>query len=316
MIDRHYFDDFLDAKTKKYLKVPIFVEQAFVASDIKSIHHNDYSIIDPQTFCALPFSDEYYSFAPSIFAKQENSSILLFHKGHTVDDPIIITHKNTVETIIIIARANSRATIIIDQKTAGLLLSKIEIIADQNASIAIVIISDSAHWSKQIVNVHLRQSGAVVDVKAIVALNYKMQASLQTNQWHHANNTTSTVTVKTVVSDNACFLYQGCISIEKNAHCSSASQQNKNILWSTGAQAWSIPSLEVKTNDVKCAHGAATGPLDEEHIWYLKTRGMQLDMIHTLLINAFFKDLCDKKSTQAFYQHTILDRIVKKIIKE
>lgn len=311
------FNRFLDPKTEKYLTLPVFDAQDLIQTYVQQEHNDTYSIMNLQQLTELSFYAHYSSFAPDIFNfNDQNVSVLLLHKEKKIVEPISMNYSGTsmAQKTIIIAQEHAQATVIIDQKSSNIFLHQLEIIADQNAEITVFIVSDSSEWSKYSINVHLKGQGAAVHIKGLLALRNTMQNSIQTKQFHYARHTNSTVCVKAIIADNARFLYQGCISIDPEAQYSSATQQNKNILWNHGAQAWSIPSLEVKTNEVTCAHGSATGPLDAEHIWYLQTRGLPLNAIHRLLVNAFFQELFDQNATQALYQRTIMNRILNTIL--
>ena len=69
-------------------------------------------------------------------------------------------------------------------------------------------------------------------------------------------------------------IYQGLIEVPPNAVRTDAYLTNKNLVLNSGARADSIPSLQIKTNDVKCSHGSTTGRIDPEQRFYLMSRGI------------------------------------------
>ena len=81
------------------------------------------------------------------------------------------------------------------------------------------------------------------------------------------------------------------VRMEKEARGAYASQENKNMLLSSGARALSVPSLEVLTHDVHCFHGSAIGRFDEEQLLYAGSRGIDEKTAQRLLLHAFFADL-------------------------
>ena len=70
-------------------------------------------------------------------------------------------------------------------------------------------------------------------------------------------------------------------------------QTNKNLLLSASAQAYTRPRLEIFADDVKCAHGATVGQLDDEALYYLRTRGIPQKAARDLLIYAFTVDILE-----------------------
>ena len=112
-----------------------------------------------------------------------------------------------------------------------------------------------------------------------------------TQQHHQVGDTRSDLAIRSIVADQSHASYQGMIRIERNAVNADACQQNKNLLLSSNARAWSVPGIEVLNNEVKCFHGSAIGQLDEEQIWYLLSRGLDEKMARTILLEAFITSL-------------------------
>jgi Fe-S cluster assembly protein SufD len=116
-----------------------------------------------------------------------------------------------------------------------------------------------------------------------------IRQTLHTMQIHEAAGTTSDLLVKTVLSDRAKCLYDGGIRVEKKARKTNAYQRNENLLLSGRAYAESKPSLEILANDVRCTHGSTTGPVDEQELWYLTTRGIPKAAGEKLITEGFIR---------------------------
>lgn len=115
--------------------------------------------------------------------------------------------------------------------------------------------------------------------------------TINTVQHHSVPYATSSVVVKTVLYDDAQFFYNGMITVEKDAHHTSARQENKNIVLTGTARAFSKPQLEVLTNDVQCFHASAIGKLDADALFYMQSRGLSSHQAHHLLLQGFFADV-------------------------
>jgi Fe-S cluster assembly protein SufD len=123
------------------------------------------------------------------------------------------------------------------------------------------------------------------------------EGSLVIHQKHLAPKTTSQAIVKSILSDSAKFSYRGSIHIEKTASLSDASQENRNLLLSGEARAFSEPALEILTSDVKCHHASTTSPLDKEMLFFATTRGLSPKSARELLVSGFLQSSLDTLHT-------------------
>ncbi len=116
----------------------------------------------------------------------------------------------------------------------------------------------------------------------------------RTIQDHIAPKTTSDLLFKGAVSDTARSVYSGLIRISKEARGTKAFQTNRNLILSEGAEASSVPNLEIETDDVVCSHASAVGPIDDEQRYYLESRGIQPDVAERLIVLGFFGEVLDR----------------------
>ncbi|MEO6000771.1 MAG: Fe-S cluster assembly protein SufD [Chitinophagaceae bacterium] len=106
-------------------------------------------------------------------------------------------------------------------------------------------------------------------------------------------NCLSNTLYKGIVDDVATGIFNGKIFVRKDAQKTNAYQSNKNVLLSTGASVNTKPQLEIFADDVKCSHGCTVGSLDEEALFYLRSRGVDKDKARSLLLHAFAKDILE-----------------------
>src|SRR5205823_9464505 len=123
-------------------------------------------------------------------------------------------------------------------------------------------------------------------------------------QDHHGDATRSDLVIHDALRDRASANFTGLIRINKSARQTESSQEQKNILLSDRAKADSDPKLEILNNDViRCTHGAAVGPVDQEMIFYLQSRGLDWQEAEQLVVEGFFQSVLDKvahSDVQAF----------------
>lgn len=117
---------------------------------------------------------------------------------------------------------------------------------------------------------------------------YHLRSEVQ----HLAPNSQSEHLYKNVLFDQAFTEFYGIIHADNNGIGTQASQQNRNLLLSDRARAVSRPQLEILIDDLKCQHGAATGSLDEEELFYMRARGLSRELAMQMAIIGFVEEIC------------------------
>jgi Fe-S cluster assembly protein SufD len=111
---------------------------------------------------------------------------------------------------------------------------------------------------------------------------------------HQGRSTSSDVFLKGAVEDDAQSVFTGLLRIEKEAARTSTFETNRNLVLSENAKAHSVPNLEILCNDVMCGHASSVGPLEPEHLYYLRSRGLTRERAERLLIRGFFQEVIDR----------------------
>ena len=182
-----------------------------------------------------------------------------------------------------------------------------EYIIGENANLTLVLISRHAMSDTEI-TVRLVAAHSHVSVIGCIIEEKKDVHNLHTMQLHQAPNTTSNLLVKSALFGHAAFSYDGAIRVERQAQKTDAYQKNDNLLLSEFAHAKSKPSLEILANDVRCTHGATTGMLSEDQLWYLASRGISKPAATKLLVEGFFEQAI------ATISDTIMQQKVRRVL--
>jgi Fe-S cluster assembly protein SufD len=111
---------------------------------------------------------------------------------------------------------------------------------------------------------------------------------------HAMPNCFSDEKYKGILKDKSTAVFNGKIMVHLDAQKTNAYQRNQNILLSNEATVNTKPQLEIFADDVKCTHGATIGQLDEEPMFYLRSRGISENEARKLLLNAFADDIAEK----------------------
>ena len=121
--------------------------------------------------------------------------------------------------------------------------------------------------------------------------NEQLGSHILTN--HYSPNCSSSQNFKNILYGNSSGIFNGKTVVHQNAQKTDSKQSNKNLILSNNALMNSNPQLEIYADDVKCSHGSTTGALDEDAIFYLRSRGLSLINAQKLLLEGFAVELFD-----------------------
>ena len=120
---------------------------------------------------------------------------------------------------------------------------------------------------------------------------------------HKEPNSFSNEIYKGIVNDHSKGVFNGKIFVRQPAQKTNAFQSNKNILLSDNATVNTKPQLEIWADDVKCSHGCTTGQLDDESLFYLRSRGISEQKARNILLHAFASDVLEHVSISFLKEH-------------
>lgn len=142
-------------------------------------------------------------------------------------------------------------------------------------------------------NLHIKLCGANSEARlnGFYAPSDKQLIDNHTLVDHAVPNCYSNELYKGIINDNAKAVFNGKILVRKDAQKTNAFQSNKNILLSDNAIVYTKPQLEIFADDVKCSHGATSGQLDDESLFYLQARGISKREAYKMLMLAFAEDI-------------------------
>ncbi|MCX4263722.1 MAG: Fe-S cluster assembly protein SufD [Muribaculaceae bacterium] len=164
---------------------------------------------------------------------------------------------------------------------------------EQNARLQCTAATLSCGDTRTRINVDLNGQGAHASVNGLVITDSEQHAAHTTRILHHAEHTASDQLFKYVADQNSHCEFNGRIIVDQNARFTQAYQTNKNLLASQGATMHAEPTLEIYCDEVKCSHGAATGQLDQNALFYMRQRGIPEQQARRMLMEAFVGDVID-----------------------
>ena len=165
---------------------------------------------------------------------------------------------------------------------------------DINSISETFILSNGSKFVKNEINCNLNGKYSSAFVNGIFSLNENKHHEIKTNINHLVENTKSYQLIKSVLENSSKSVYQGKIYVSPEAQKTDGYQLSKAILLNENSEFNAKPELEIYADDVKCSHGSASGSLNENSIFYLRSRGLNYKEAKNLLIKGFLLDVIDK----------------------
>src|SRR5467141_3785011 len=156
----------------------------------------------------------------------------------------------------------------------------------------------------------LSGEGGRSDLLAISVANGTQEFDARTLQDHISPHTASDLLYKNALDDRARCTFGGLIRVEPHAHFTDAYQKVRNLLLSDDSEANSMPGLEILADNVRCTHGATSGQINEDEMFYLRSRGIPTRTAQRLLVTGFLSEVIHRLDQPAIAEHLrgLIDR--------
>jgi Fe-S cluster assembly protein SufD len=184
----------------------------------------------------------------------------------------------------------------------------------QGADVQVASLAIGGHLLKQHIEALIEGAGANSLIRGIALGDADQHFDFVTLQDHMGPKSTSDVEIKSALAGASRSVYYGITRVETTAGGSAANQENRNLLLSDHAKADSDPVLEILTSDViRCGHGATVGPVDQEALFYLQSRGIDRRGALKLLVGGFFASVLNDAAFEALAED-MHERVERKIM--
>lgn len=164
---------------------------------------------------------------------------------------------------------------------------KFELPLRENGSASVTFVSFAGSPAKVDVRVSLLGAGARCDLKGLLVADGQNRVEYDVYMDHCVGGAVSNQLFKGMAFDGGVVRFGGLIHVPPFAQKTEAYQANHNLLLGSGARAISEPQLEIYADDVKCSHGATVGRLNEDEIFYMRSRGISEKQAFSLACTAF-----------------------------
>jgi len=176
-------------------------------------------------------------------------------------------------------------------------------IVDHDASAMSLNLHLGAKYSRFESLSRLIGEGGRSDLLAVAVAKHQQEFDARTLQDHVAPHTASDLLYKNALDDRARTIFGGLIRVEPHAHFTDAYQKVRNLLLSDEAEANSMPGLEILADNVRCTHGATSGQIDEDELFYLRTRGIPTKVAQRLLVTGFLDEVIQRLDHPMIAEH-------------
>jgi Fe-S cluster assembly protein SufD len=145
--------------------------------------------------------------------------------------------------------------------------------------------------------------GGRSDLLAVSVAKDQQEFDARTLQDHISPHTASDLLYKNALDDRARSIFGGLIRVEPHAHFTDAYQKVRNLLLSDDSEANSMPGLEILADNVRCTHGATSGQIEEDQLFYLRSRGIPTKIAQRLLVTGFLDEVIQRLDHAAIADH-------------
>ena len=204
------------------------------------------------------------------------------------------TVTNAVTEIILPENALLEYTKIQRENAGAIHIGRTYIDIGRNSYAHTVTLSEGAHIGRSDIHVKLKAENARCSLDGLYISKNKNMLDHHTIIEHISPHTDSIQSYRGILMDKSRAVFNGKVLVHANAHQSSAVQENHNLLLSDQAEIDTKPELEIYHDDIKCSHGATIGQLDENALFYLRSRGIENETARKMLIQAFAENILNK----------------------
>jgi Fe-S cluster assembly protein SufD len=271
-----------------------------------------------------------------------NGTFLFVPRGVEIEEPIEIFHwlrgdnVSVFPHLLLVTDELAKVTVIehfrsCDQRAAGFACGVNDLIAGPGAKVTYVCAQE---WAPKVVALQMNSTtvdhdasvmslnlnvgaryarfeglsrlvgeGARSDMLAVSVATNEQEFDSRTLQDHISARSASDLLYKNALDDKARCTFGGLIRVEPHAHFTDAYQKVRNLLLSDDSEANSMPGLEILADNVRCTHGATSGQIDEDEMFYLRSRGIPPKIAQRLIVSGFLNEVIQRLDSPAIAEH-------------
>ncbi len=225
----------------------------------------------------------------NLFIAGKNSQATIIEHYASVDDSVYFT--NTVTEIFVDENSVLDHIKLQDESRSAFHIARMEVDQERNSNFSSNMISFGAELSRNDLNTRFNDTGGECMLNGLFMIDGSQLFDVHTMIDHAKPYCNSHEHYKGILDGKSRGVFNGKVMVRPDAQKTNAFQENNNIILSDSALVNTKPQLEIFADDVKCSHGATIGQLENEALFYLKSRGIGDKAAHGMLIHAFASDV-------------------------
>lgn len=230
--------------------------------------------------------DEAIIVSPRLLVQaEENSYLTIFEEQLSNAGAITLT--NSVTDLHLAAGANVEYVQLQQEASTSARITMIQSTQNRDSKLTLFTANIGGALARTDVVCKLIEPGANVSLNGYYLVRGRQHMDIHSRIEHQAPNCTSSENYAGILDEQGRGVFNGRVLVHPDAQKTDASQLNHNLILSDGALVNTNPQLEIYADDVKCNHGSSVGQMDEESIFYLRSRGLDEKSALQLLIRGF-----------------------------
>lgn len=228
----------------------------------------------------------------NLFVLEAFAELKVVESFHSLSDQA--TFRNAVTEWIVGENASCEYVKLQLENQEAVGVDRTEIHQGKDTNVQMFTITLGGGWTRNNLHFHLKGQNTSSVLNGLSMLDNDQHVDNHTLVDHFEANGYSEELYKAILDDDASSAFRGKIHVHPDAQKTNAYQTNRNVLLSNTASINTKPQLEIYADDVKCSHGATTGQMDEDALFYLQARGIPLKQAKQLMVYAFAGETIEK----------------------
>lgn len=225
-----------------------------------------------------------------VLGKQARLDLVIEHLGLSQ----AVCFNNSVNEFLLDDGAQANGTLVLSDGPQGWHLASSRSTLKANARLTLNTVSLSGQVNRHSIQTLLTGEGAHVHLNGLDVLDGRTETYHHTVTEHWVPNCTGDQLYKSILDDHSKSEFNSLVFVAQGADGTDSHQLNKTLMLSEDARVWTRPQLQINADDVKCAHGAAVGQLDETQLFYLASRGLSPNLAQSLLTYGFAEEIIQR----------------------
>ncbi|HSD64434.1 MAG TPA: Fe-S cluster assembly protein SufD [Ignavibacteriaceae bacterium] len=295
-----------DIVTKHFSKYADYKEQIFTALSTAYTKDGAFIYIPDGKIIEKPIQILYLSSSGgekilnqprNLFVAGKNCQVTIIENYSALDDGIYFT--NTVTEIFSGENSTVYHIKLQNESKNAFHIARMEVDQERDSNFKSNMISFGAGLSRNDFNTRFNDRGGECELNGLFMIDGEQMFDVHTMIDHAAPYCNSHEHYKGLLDGKSHGVFNGKVMVRRDAQKTNAFQENNNIILSDSALINTKPQLEIFADDVKCSHGATIGQLEEDALFYLKTRGIGDKTARGMLIHAFASDVVNSIKVEA-----------------